>query len=114
VKEGGDVIYEIQLVESIINCNILIILLSWKRSDIERLYIMSKVSGKGNNNNLITEYNERKLRCSVSTYIIVKEEDPFVGIKAGTWEFNEVLKPFDNELIINKSSKRQLNQLLAG
>jgi hypothetical protein len=67
---------------------------------------MGKVSKKGNNNNLITKCNERKLRCLVSTYIIVKEEDPFVGIKVNTWEFNEVFKPFDNELVVNKSNKR--------
>jgi hypothetical protein len=45
---------------------------------------MGKVNKKSNNNNLIIKRNERKLRCSVSTYVIEEEEDPFVGIKAGT------------------------------
>jgi len=70
---------------------------------------MDKVSRESNNNNLITERNERKLRYLVRTAIIVKEKDPFVGIKAGTWVFNKVFKPFDNKGVINKTSRRQLN-----
>jgi hypothetical protein len=67
---------------------------------------MSKVSEESNNNNLVIERNERKLRCLVRTTIIIKEEDLFIRIKASTWVFNKVFKPFDNKGVINKTSKR--------
>ena len=56
MEEGGDIIYEIQFAKGVIDYNILIILLSIKRSDIKRLYGMDKVSGESNNNNLIYRY----------------------------------------------------------
>jgi hypothetical protein len=84
VKEGDDVIYEIQVAESVINCNTLIMLLGIKPFNVKRLHTMGKVSKESNNNHLVPERNERKKRCSVRTAIIIKEEDPFVKIKAGT------------------------------
>jgi hypothetical protein len=67
---------------------------------------MGKVSEESNNNNLVIECNKYKLRCLVRTIIIVKEEDPFVKIKASTWVFNKVFKLFNNKGVINKTSKR--------
>jgi hypothetical protein len=55
-----------------------------KSFDVERLHTMGKVSGERNNNDLVTERYKRKLRYSVRITIIDKEEDPFVGIRAGT------------------------------
>jgi hypothetical protein len=45
---------------------------------------MGKVSGESNNNNLVIEHNERKLRYLMRTIIIAKEEDLFVRIKVST------------------------------
>jgi MinD superfamily P-loop ATPase len=106
MKEGDNVIYEIQLTKSVIDCNALVMLLGWKRSDIKRLHIMGKVSKERNNNNLVIERNECKLRCLVRTIVIVKEENLFVRIKASTWVFNKVFKLFDNKGVIDKTSKR--------
>ncbi len=72
------------MVESVIDYNALIMLLGVKPFDVKRLYGMGKVSWERNNNHLVTERNERKLRCLMGTAIIIKEEDLVVRIKAGT------------------------------
>ena len=84
MEEGGNVVYKIEVAESVVNCDALVMLPGAKSSDTEQLHGMGKVSWERNDHYLVAVRFQDELRCSMGTYVIVKEESPFRAVRACT------------------------------